>query len=209
MGQRSVADKALLGFALVFLVAVGAAAYFRQIPPWIGWVYGGASLVILCVYGWDKYRAQKEQWRVAEATLHFLELFGGWPGALIAQRMFLHKNRKVSFQVVFWLIAIAHLTLWGWVIFLRYRPAATDLISQQQLSKPQDRFWPKVGQINHEDMKAILFSRPAHIDFTLTSHCLVIHSSPQCLLLSPHCPPLFSTFGEGSPNSPLARRMPR
>ncbi|HSI14245.1 MAG TPA: DUF1294 domain-containing protein [Chthoniobacter sp.] len=120
MRQRSLADKTLLGFALVFLVAVGAAAYFRKIPPWIGWLYGGASLVTLGVYGWDKYRAIKEKWRIAEATLHFLELCGGWPGALIAQRLFRHKNRKVSFQVAFWLITVAHLALWGWVIFLRY-----------------------------------------------------------------------------------------
>jgi uncharacterized membrane protein YsdA (DUF1294 family) len=122
--QRSPADKTLLGFALGFLIAIGAAAYFRQIPPWIGWGYGVVSLVTLGVYGWDKYRAQKEQWRIAEATLHFFELGGGWPGALIAQRLFRHKNRKISFQVVFWLITVAHLALWGWVISLRYRPAA-------------------------------------------------------------------------------------
>jgi uncharacterized membrane protein YsdA (DUF1294 family) len=120
----SITDKVLLGFGLAFLFTIGAAAYFRQIPVWIGWVYGGASIVSLSVYGWDKYRAKKEQWRVTEATLHFFDVCGGWPGALIAQRLFRHKNRKVAFQIVFWLIVIAHLALWGWVISLRYRQSS-------------------------------------------------------------------------------------
>lgn len=122
MRQRSLADKILLGFALVFLVAMGFVAYFRQIPPWIAWAYGGTSLVTFGVYGWDKYRAQKELWRITEATLHFLELCGGWPGALVAQRLFRHKNRKIPFQVVFWFITVAHLAFWVWIISLRFRP---------------------------------------------------------------------------------------
>ncbi len=124
MRQRSIADKILLTFALVFLTAIGAVACFRQIPMWIGWVYAGASIVSLSVYGWDKYRAQRQQWRVTEATLHFFDLCGGWPGALIAQRLFRHKNRKLSFQVTFWLIVIAHLTFWGWVVWLRSQPGS-------------------------------------------------------------------------------------
>lgn len=124
MRQRSLADKTLLGIALVFLSAMGAAAYFRQIPPWIGWFYGGASLLTLVAYGWDKYRAVKGKWRIAEATLHFFELCGGWPGALIAQRLFRHKNRKIPFQVVFWLITVGHFAFWVWVVFLRFRPGS-------------------------------------------------------------------------------------
>ena len=34
-------------------------------------------------------------------TLHWLEFLGGWPGALIAQRVIRHKNKKTSFQVDF------------------------------------------------------------------------------------------------------------
>ena len=47
-------------------------------------------------------------------TLHGLEAAGGWPGALVAQRVFRHKTRKRSFQIIFWLIVLAHLAFWGW-----------------------------------------------------------------------------------------------
>ncbi|SJM91388.1 Cold-shock protein (fragment) [Crenothrix polyspora] len=47
-------------------------------------------------------------WRIPEKSLHTLELLGGWPGALLAQRTLRHKNRKPSYQVVFWLIVGLH-----------------------------------------------------------------------------------------------------
>src|SRR4051812_26653388 len=53
-------------------------------------------------YRSDKRSAEAGEWRVPEATLHFLELIGGWPGAFLAQRVFRHKTSKASFQFVFW-----------------------------------------------------------------------------------------------------------
>lgn len=35
-------------------------------------------------------------------------LFGGWPGAFLAQRQFRHKTAKPTFQTVFWLIVLIH-----------------------------------------------------------------------------------------------------
>jgi len=65
------------------------------------------SLATFFVYGWDKRQAVRNAHRVPEKTLHLLAVFGGWPGALLAQHAFRHKNRKASFQIVFWLIGIA------------------------------------------------------------------------------------------------------
>ena len=65
------------------------------------------SLATFCVYGWDKRQAVRNAQRVPEKTLHLLAVFGGWPGALLAQYVFRHKNRKASFQIVFWLIGMA------------------------------------------------------------------------------------------------------
>lgn len=59
-------------------------------------------------YSRDKRRAIDGEWRISEATLHLLELLGGWPGAWIAQRRLRHKCSKISYQFVFWLIVFAY-----------------------------------------------------------------------------------------------------
>jgi uncharacterized membrane protein YsdA (DUF1294 family) len=70
------------------------------------------SLLTFGIYAWDKRAARRGQERVPEITLHTLELFGGWPGAFLAQRMLRHKNAKVSYQIVFWLIVSLHACAW-------------------------------------------------------------------------------------------------
>jgi hypothetical protein len=45
--------------------------------------------------------------REHQAGLHLLELIGRRSGAFLAQRRLRHKCSKVSYQVVFWLIAMA------------------------------------------------------------------------------------------------------
>jgi uncharacterized membrane protein YsdA (DUF1294 family) len=63
--------------------------------------YLAASVATVLAYGVDKSAAERKRWRVKESTLHMLALVGGWPGALIAQRLFRHKSRKPSFQAGF------------------------------------------------------------------------------------------------------------
>jgi len=75
-------------------------------------VYASMSLITAAIYFLDKRLAVRGARRVPERTLHALELLGGWPGALVAQRVFRHKNRKASFYLVTWLIAGIHLTAW-------------------------------------------------------------------------------------------------
>ena len=69
------------------------------------------SLLTFSAYGWDKRQSVKQGRRVPEARLHLLSLLGGWPGALVAQYYFRHKNRKAAFQIVFWLIGSAQAAL--------------------------------------------------------------------------------------------------
>jgi uncharacterized membrane protein YsdA (DUF1294 family) len=64
--------------------------------------------VTVISYYIDKDQARSGGWRTSELHLHLLELMGGWPGALIAQHLFRHKNRKVSYQVVYWCIVLLH-----------------------------------------------------------------------------------------------------
>ena len=59
----------------------------------------------------DKRFAQQEMWRIPEATLHVVELIGGWPGSGVAQQIVRHKTQKLSYQITFWLIAALHIGL--------------------------------------------------------------------------------------------------
>ena len=79
---------------------------------------GIMSLVAFVAYGIDKKRAQTAGRRIPERTLHLLALLGGWPGAWIAQRLFHHKTRKLSFRVAFWLVVALHLALAGAAAYL-------------------------------------------------------------------------------------------
>lgn len=71
------------------------------------------SVVCFTAYGLDKRRAVNGNRRVPENTLHILALLGGWPGALLGQRQFRHKTKKMSFLVVFWLVVVLHVAIVG------------------------------------------------------------------------------------------------
>ena len=70
------------------------------------------SLLTFFAYAIDKTKAHKGLWRIQESTLHVFELLGGWPGALLTQKLIRHKNKKTSYQIKFWLIVLAHLMFW-------------------------------------------------------------------------------------------------
>jgi uncharacterized membrane protein YsdA (DUF1294 family) len=70
--------------------------------PW-GWLalaYLVASLVTFAVYALDKWAAVRGARRVSERMLHWFALVGGWPGALLAQRLLRHKTRKPFFRTM-------------------------------------------------------------------------------------------------------------
>jgi uncharacterized membrane protein YsdA (DUF1294 family) len=75
------------------------------------------------LYWRDKRNAENGTWRTPEFTLHLTELFGGWPAAFLAQRIFRHKISKTSYQVAFWTIIVFH------------EVVAFDLVSDCQYSK--------------------------------------------------------------------------
>lgn len=81
-------------------------------------VYLLPSLLAVLLYRHDKRQAGQGGQRTPENLLHGIELLGGWPGALLAQQLFRHKTRKLSYQLVFWLIVIAHQIFWVDWLFL-------------------------------------------------------------------------------------------
>jgi uncharacterized membrane protein YsdA (DUF1294 family) len=49
--------------------------------------------------------------------LHLLAFLGGWPGALLGQRQFRHKTKKVSFLIAFWVVVVLHVGVAGAVAY--------------------------------------------------------------------------------------------
>lgn len=72
-----------------------------------------ASAASFAAYGLDKRRAVVGGRRVSERTLHMLALVGGWPGAVLGQRHFRHKTRKVQFLIAFWAVVVLHVAVVG------------------------------------------------------------------------------------------------
>ena len=50
------------------------------------------------LYGIDKYKAKKNQWRTSEATLLMMAVFGGSIGAWIGMRLWHHKTKHKKFK---------------------------------------------------------------------------------------------------------------
>ncbi len=98
---------------------MAGAAQSGLLAWWVPAIYSAASFATFLAYAWDKVRAIDGEWRVSEGTLHWLEFFGGWPGALIAQQFFRHKTSKADYQITFWLIVAAHVGSWLWWVFGR------------------------------------------------------------------------------------------
>ena len=81
-------------------------------PLDVSGIYLLMSLLSFGVFWLDKRRAVENEQRVPENILHGLEWLGGWPGSLLAQHTLRHKNRKLSYQGVFWFIVFTHVLLW-------------------------------------------------------------------------------------------------
>jgi len=109
--------KLLVLAVLCALPLAGSLMLLRLQQPWALIAYAGVSLLAFGCYWRDKRSAQRQQWRTPENTLHALELLGGWPGALVAQQVFRHKTRKVSYQLAFWGIVALHQAFWSdWLL---------------------------------------------------------------------------------------------
>jgi len=88
--------------AILFVAVVCGLAAGGILPLGVPAVYLAASVAAAIAYRKDKSAAQNGAWRTPERTLHVLALMGGWPGALVAQRVFRHKSAKPSFRFTFW-----------------------------------------------------------------------------------------------------------
>lgn len=125
------------GFVLLGLLIAPALAVSSL--PWSPWISLGYFLFV-SVLGFRAYRddkncAQKGERRRSEASLHFLDLIGGWPGGYLAQQCYRHKTSKASFQRVFRSTiflheAIALDSLMGWPALRYFLDLLSELLSR-------------------------------------------------------------------------------
>jgi uncharacterized membrane protein YsdA (DUF1294 family) len=90
------------------------------------------NLASFVAYRIDKRRAGIGGRRVPERTLHLLAFLGGWPGAILAQRRFRHKTRKVSFLIAFWTVVVLHVAVVGAVVYTLFGPLWTEAAESHQ-----------------------------------------------------------------------------
>jgi uncharacterized membrane protein YsdA (DUF1294 family)/cold shock CspA family protein len=104
-------DIVCLAVSSLFLTGIGALVYYKKLDPIVLICYWTISAVALFLYWHDKVKSKNDQRRIPENKLHFYSLIGGWPGALIAQRIFHHKSRKKSFLLKYWLTVSLNISL--------------------------------------------------------------------------------------------------
>ncbi|MCK4873821.1 MAG: DUF1294 domain-containing protein [Phycisphaerales bacterium] len=86
---------------------------------WAAITYVLMSLLTLLAFGADKRRAMRGCRRIPEASLHLLELLGGFPGAMLGGRLFRHKTRKRRYRFITGAIALLHVAGWlAWLLIL-------------------------------------------------------------------------------------------
>jgi uncharacterized membrane protein YsdA (DUF1294 family) len=73
------------------------------------------SFLTFILWGIDKSRAIKDQWRIPEKWLFALIIIGGALGALLGMVIFRHKTRKTIFWVVAILACLVHAVLLFWL----------------------------------------------------------------------------------------------
>ena len=70
--------------------------------------YVVVNLVAFIMYGIDKNRAIKKEWRISEKSQILVSLAGGAFGALLGMHVFRHKTRHIKFQLIIPLTVIVH-----------------------------------------------------------------------------------------------------
>ena len=70
------------------------------------------NIVAFGMYGIDKQKAIRKQWRIPEAQLLAVAAIGGSAGALLGMQFFHHKTRKWKFRLGVPLILAVQLILW-------------------------------------------------------------------------------------------------
>ena len=92
----------------------------------INWIHialiylAAMNVVTFFLYGIDKLKAKKSKWRVKEATLIWMSVFGGSIGALLGMKVWHHKTQHKKFKYGVPLILLAQISLIGLIWYYGY-----------------------------------------------------------------------------------------
>ncbi len=73
------------------------------------------NLIAFAVFGIDKKRAKKGQWRIPEKTLFLSAILGGSIGAILGMYIFHHKTKHWYFQIGIPAILIVQIAAVYWL----------------------------------------------------------------------------------------------
>ncbi len=104
---------------VVFYALLGVLTALKMLPGAVIALSALLSVAAFVLYRADKSAATRGAWRVSESTLQFVSLLGGWPGALLAQRVYRHKTRKQEFQIVFWAAVVVNCVALAWLVIVQ------------------------------------------------------------------------------------------
>jgi uncharacterized membrane protein YsdA (DUF1294 family)/cold shock CspA family protein len=114
-GRRGV--PVVLAVAALFFAVLGFLVARDQLSVVLLAAYGAFSGIAFLMYGIDKAAAKQGKWRTSEASLHAVAIVGGWPGALVARRVFRHKTVKQPFRTIFWFTVVANCAALAWSVY--------------------------------------------------------------------------------------------
>ena len=106
-----------LSTTAVFFACLIGLVMAGEAPGLLLVAYGVLSAGALAMYRADKTAAEQGAWRTPEANLHAIALLGGWPGALVARRVFRHKTTKQPFRTIFWGTVVANCLALAWFVY--------------------------------------------------------------------------------------------
>ncbi len=135
-----------------FLTIVALTVISGKTSPFILFFYIFISLFTFVIYAMDKSAAREKKWRTSEKTLHTLSMFGGWPGALIAQQKLNHKSRKQPFQLIFWATVLLNCCIFVYLLqpkkAISIQKVFTQLSQNTKSTKLTKTHRPKYGKIS-------------------------------------------------------------
>lgn len=79
----------------------------------------GINISAFLIYGLDKFKAQRQLWRIPEITLLLVALLGGSLGAWLGMKVWRHKSKHLLFSIGLPLILALQLVWIGYLYVLR------------------------------------------------------------------------------------------